>query len=204
MGWDIAVAWDLVTGGTSGIGRAAAAGLAGLGADVMITARDESRGKAAAEGIQAEVGVGLEVGLLDLSSLDSVRGFAAEYAGTHDRFDVLVNNAGVMTGSRMETPTGWSARWGQPRGPVPADPAADRPAGRRRPVAVMMTLLGPLLKSPTTGAAPIVLLATQLDDLVGQSLYGSQTRPTQPSRPAQDAQAVATLWEASERLAGLA
>ena len=78
MGWDIAVAWDLVTGGTSGIGRAAAAGLAGLGADVMITARDESRGKAAAEGIQAEVGVGLEVGLLDLSSLDSVRGFAAE------------------------------------------------------------------------------------------------------------------------------
>jgi hypothetical protein len=68
----------------------------------------------------------------------------------------------------------------------------------------MMTLLGPLLKSPTTGAAPIVLLATQLDDLVGQSLYGSQTRPTQPSRPAQDAQAVATLWEASERLAGLA
>lgn len=106
MGWDIAVARVLVTGGTSGIGRAAAAGLAGLGADVMITARDESRGKAAAEGIQAEVGVGLEVGLLDLSSLDSVRGFAAEYAGTHDRFDVLVNNAGVMTGSRMETPDG--------------------------------------------------------------------------------------------------
>ena len=60
----------------------------------MITARHEGRGKVAAEAIEAEVGVDVEVGLLDLSSLDSVRGLAAEYASTHDRLDVLVTTPG--------------------------------------------------------------------------------------------------------------
>jgi NAD(P)-dependent dehydrogenase (short-subunit alcohol dehydrogenase family) len=43
---------------------------------------------------------------VDLSRLDSVRDFAADYTRTHDRLDVLVNNAGTMTGRRMQTPDG--------------------------------------------------------------------------------------------------
>ncbi len=106
MVWDIDGAQVLITGGTSGIGRAAAAELARRGAEVMITARDESKGQAAAAAIRADTGVDVQVGLLDLSRLDSVRDFAADYARRHDRLDVLVNNAGTMTGRRMQTPDG--------------------------------------------------------------------------------------------------
>lgn len=106
MVWNIADAQVLITGGTSGIGQAAAAELARRGAQVMITARDEAKGEAAAAAIRAETGVDVQVGLLDLSRLDSVRSFAADYTRTHDRLDVLVNNAGTMTGRRMQTPDG--------------------------------------------------------------------------------------------------
>ncbi len=68
---------------------------------------------------------------------------------------------------------------------------------------VMMTVLGPVLKKPADGAAPIVLLATAPDEVVGRGLYWSGTTPTQPSPAAEDQQAAAALWEASERLAGL-
>ena len=91
MNGDIADARVLITGGTSGIGQAAAAELARRGADVTITARDETKGKAAAAAIRTEAGVDVQVGLLDLSRLDSVRDFAADYTRTHDRLDVLVN-----------------------------------------------------------------------------------------------------------------
>jgi len=107
MVWDIAGARVLVTGGTSGIGRAAAAELARRNAAVMITARDEAKGQAAAAAIRDETGVDVQVGLLDLSRLDSVRDFAADYRRRHDQLDVLINNAGTMTGRRMETPDGF-------------------------------------------------------------------------------------------------
>ncbi len=106
MVWDIAGAQVLITGGTSGIGRAAAAELARRGAEVMITARDDAKGQAAAAAIRADTGVDVQVGLLDLSRLDSVREFAADYTRRYDRLDVLVNNAGTMTGQRMQTPDG--------------------------------------------------------------------------------------------------
>ena len=106
VGWDVPGAHVLVTGGTSGIGRAAATELAARGATVMITARDQQKGRQTAAAIRAAAGVDVEVGLLDLSSLESVRRFAAEFLATHDRLDVLVNNAGTMTGRRMETVDG--------------------------------------------------------------------------------------------------
>lgn len=96
----------LITGGNSGIGKATATELARRGARVMITARDRARGAAAAAEIRVATGVDVAVGDLDLSELASVRAFVTDYLDTHDRLDVLINNAGVMAGRRRETPDG--------------------------------------------------------------------------------------------------
>lgn len=106
MAWSIADKQVLITGATSGIGEATAANLARQGARVMITARDDSKGRTAAKEIRDATGAAVSVGSLDLSRLDSVRAFASGYLGTHDRLDVLINNAGVMAGRRRETPDG--------------------------------------------------------------------------------------------------
>jgi NAD(P)-dependent dehydrogenase (short-subunit alcohol dehydrogenase family) len=74
----------LVTGGTSGIGRATAGLLARRGATVIISGRDESRGRAVADEI------GGRFVRADLTSADDVRRLAAEAGDV----DVLVNNAG--------------------------------------------------------------------------------------------------------------
>jgi retinol dehydrogenase-14 len=285
VGWDVAGAHVLVTGGTSGIGRAAATELAARGATVMITARDQQKGRQTAAAIRAAAGVDVGVGLLDLSSLESVRRFAAEFLATHDRLDVLVNNAGTMTGRRMETVDGLEWTFGVNHvGPflltalltdrlVSSAPARvisvssevhrsakrgldftdlqmtrgwsaqrayaasklatvlmtveldRRLAGRgvtaravhpgvvatnfgkgpegRWLMRVMMSALAPLLKKPTDGAAPIVLLATAPDELVDRSLYWVESKPGQPSTAALDSDAAAALWVATERLAGL-
>jgi NAD(P)-dependent dehydrogenase (short-subunit alcohol dehydrogenase family) len=79
----------LVTGGTSGLGRAMAAALAGAGAQVVLTSRDRARAETAA----AEIGAaGVE---LDVRDEDSV---AAGVQATYERLgglDVLVANAGI-------------------------------------------------------------------------------------------------------------
>lgn len=106
MPWAVEGRQVLVTGGNSGIGEATAAELARRGAQVMITSRDDAKGRAAATRIRESTGVTVEVGSLDLADLDSVRAFARRFLGDHDRLDVLVNNAGVMAGSRRETPDG--------------------------------------------------------------------------------------------------
>jgi NAD(P)-dependent dehydrogenase (short-subunit alcohol dehydrogenase family) len=106
MSWTIQDKQVLVTGANSGIGKATAQELASRGARVMITARDSAKGRDAAAEINATTGAAVEVGILDLSSFGSVRAFAAKYSSSHDRLDVLINNAGVMAASRRETPDG--------------------------------------------------------------------------------------------------
>jgi len=91
----------LVTGATSGLGMAAAEGFARLGASVHLLARDKGRGANACEEIRRRSGSGLvEFGLCDLSSLESVREFAARFASRQPRLDVLVNNAGALLRER--------------------------------------------------------------------------------------------------------
>lgn len=88
----------LITGGTSGIGRAVAAGLMGLGADVVITSRSADRADQTASELEAEVEVGGSArGLaLDTADYDSVRD-AARAIEAGPALDMLCHNAGALT-----------------------------------------------------------------------------------------------------------
>ena len=102
----------LVTGGTGGIGKATAIGLASLGARVGITGRDQARTEAAAAGIRAAAGSpAVDVFTADMSAQAEVRHLAAQVADTYPRLDVLVNNVGGfwahrhVTSDGLETPS---------------------------------------------------------------------------------------------------
>src|SRR5215211_1703591 len=96
----------LVTGGTGGIGRATATGLAALGARVAITGRDRGRAEAAAAEIQADGGPPVEVFIGDMSAQGDVRRLAAEVLRALPRLDVLVNNVGGFWNTRHVTADG--------------------------------------------------------------------------------------------------
>ena len=97
----------LVTGASSGLGRAAAEAFARLGATIWLLARDRERGEQARAQIcewSASGEVHLE--LADLSSLESVRQAAGRIRERAGRLDVLVNNAGVLTERREHSVDG--------------------------------------------------------------------------------------------------
>lgn len=98
----------LITGGNSGIGKAAATALAGMGARVIITARDMGRGQDAVADIRRDSGGGnVDLGHLDLARMASVRDFAAAFLADEPRLDVLVLNAGIMSTRRQVTDDGF-------------------------------------------------------------------------------------------------
>jgi NAD(P)-dependent dehydrogenase (short-subunit alcohol dehydrogenase family) len=95
----------IVTGGNSGIGRAAARALTRAGARVVLAVRDVEKGNAAAATMPGET----EVRRLDLASLASVREFAAAWEGD---LDLLINNAGVMVPPFTRTEDGFELQFG--------------------------------------------------------------------------------------------
>jgi NAD(P)-dependent dehydrogenase (short-subunit alcohol dehydrogenase family) len=103
----------VVTGASSGIGLEIARRLAARGAHVTLAARDLNRTRAAAHRITSAVpGADVEVALLDLANLASVRRFARTIRDRHDRLDLLVNNAGTVGGPRRETADGFEMHFG--------------------------------------------------------------------------------------------
>ena len=97
----------LITGGTSGIGKAAATALAAMGAEVVVTGRNRERGEGAVEEIRRESGNdGVSLIIADLAVQADVRRLAEEFERGHDRLDMLVNNAGLVQSKRTETPDG--------------------------------------------------------------------------------------------------
>jgi retinol dehydrogenase 14 len=96
----------LVTGGTSGIGKATALGLARLGAHLAITGRDHGRAEDAAREIRAAAGGQVDAFVADLSSQSEVRRLADEVLQRLARIDVLVNNVGGYWNTRHVTADG--------------------------------------------------------------------------------------------------
>jgi NAD(P)-dependent dehydrogenase (short-subunit alcohol dehydrogenase family) len=97
----------VVTGASSGIGRAAARELAGLGAQVVVVGRDPDRTRAVADEL------GAPSHLADYTSLASVRLLAGELLEAYPRIHVLANNAGGLAEKRSFTPDGFETMFQQ-------------------------------------------------------------------------------------------
>ena len=92
----------VITGATSGLGRAAAHRLDGLGANLVIVGRNEAK----LNTVQAEMGGRVATEQCDLSSLAETRRLAERLLAL-DRLDVLINNAGAMFAKRELTAEGF-------------------------------------------------------------------------------------------------
>ena len=100
-----------ITGTTSGTGYVCARELAKLGATVLLLNRESDRSKAALEKLQSEVPDGtFEAVACDLQDFASVRAAADTIKRTHDRLDVLCNNAGVMALPDQATKDGYDVQ----------------------------------------------------------------------------------------------
>jgi NAD(P)-dependent dehydrogenase (short-subunit alcohol dehydrogenase family) len=156
---DLAGATALVTGATSGIGRAAAISLAKRGAHVVISGRDAARGDEAVATIRAAGGKADFVAA-DLGDADSVRTLArqaTEIGGGH--VDILVNNAGVF-----------------PFGPTADASVADIDlvyAVNVRAPFILVGELAPAMAARGKGAIVNVLTMVAHFGVAGMGLYGS-------------------------------
>ncbi|CAN0537866.1 unnamed protein product, partial [Ectocarpus sp. 12 AP-2014] len=89
----------IVTGANAGIGKATATALAQRGARVVLACRSPTKCDAACEDIRRRVpGAALDALTLDLSSVESIRGFVETFHKTGLPLHVLVNNAGIIPG----------------------------------------------------------------------------------------------------------
>jgi NAD(P)-dependent dehydrogenase (short-subunit alcohol dehydrogenase family) len=87
----------VITGATGGLGYETARALAGAGAHVVLTGRNEAKGRHALQNIRSQFpNAEIAYETLDLANLASVAEFATRYAGAHTSLDLLINNAGVM------------------------------------------------------------------------------------------------------------
>ncbi|KQT25094.1 MULTISPECIES: SDR family oxidoreductase [Bradyrhizobium] len=104
----------VVTGATGGLGYETAMALAGAGAIVILTGRNDAKGLQAIEGICERFPDALiAYEHLDLASLASIADFARRFAADNERLDLLVNNAGVMAvPKRQQTEDGFEMQLG--------------------------------------------------------------------------------------------
>jgi NAD(P)-dependent dehydrogenase (short-subunit alcohol dehydrogenase family) len=96
----------LITGATSGIGKAAAKELSKLGFDLILTGRSEDKGKQFSDLLNKNYKINSEFIRCDISSLKDVRLFAEQIKSKYDRLDVLINNAGSRFGEYQKSSDG--------------------------------------------------------------------------------------------------
>ena len=97
----------IVTGANAGIGKATAAGLAAMGATVVMVCRNPERGEAAMLQIREETGNdSVHLIIADLSSFGSIRKLARQFSDHYQNLHLLVNNAGIIPERRRLTVNG--------------------------------------------------------------------------------------------------
>lgn len=183
----------LVTGPTSGVGRAATDDLAGLGARVVLLGRSEERLLRLREELVTRHGEDrFPVVVADMGSLDAVRAAAERIVATETRLDVVIDNAGAIYPERRDGPDGIEAT------------LAVLVVG---PFALITGLL-PLLRR-TPGARVIAVTsggmytqALDLDDL--ESRRGPFSGPRVYARAKRAQVALAREWARRLRPAGIA
>jgi NAD(P)-dependent dehydrogenase (short-subunit alcohol dehydrogenase family) len=95
---------SVITGATGGLGYQTALALAGAGAEVVLTGRDDVKGRNALQRIRGEIpNTNVSYETLDLANLASVADFAKRFSAAHASLDLLVNNAGVMALPQRQT-----------------------------------------------------------------------------------------------------
>lgn len=102
----------LITGASSGLGRAAAISLGALGADLVLVGRHRERLDAAAEAAAVAAArkghhIATTTFIADLSRLSDARALVADVLGRFDRLDVLVHNAGALVHDYRRTADGF-------------------------------------------------------------------------------------------------
>ncbi len=103
----------IVTGATTGLGLVTATFLARAGAKVVAGARNEDKGRATVAAIADAVdGADIDYGVIDLTSLESVRTFAEGFVATGQPLHLLINNAGVMQTPFEHTQDGFELQFG--------------------------------------------------------------------------------------------
>jgi NAD(P)-dependent dehydrogenase (short-subunit alcohol dehydrogenase family) len=156
---DLAGATALVTGATSGIGRAVAGLLAARGAHVIVSGRDAARGDQVVAGVRAAGGQAdfLASELGDAGSVRTLAGNAVDLGG--GRVDILINNAGVF-----------------PAGPTAGVLAADFDltyAINVRAPFLLVGALAPAMAARGQGSVVNVLTMVAHFGAAGMALYGS-------------------------------
>ena len=178
----------LITGGTGGIGRAAAIALAAMGARVGVTGRDLTRAEAAAAAIAKESdNPAVDVFVGDLSSQAEVRRLAGAVLEAYPRLDVLLNNVGGFWAHRHVTADGLERTFA---------------LNHLAPFLLTNLLLERLIASTparvvTVSSAAQALGAIDFDDLMGERKYSGQ-RAYSASKLAN----VMFTYELARRLAG--
>ncbi len=103
----------IVTGANTGIGYETALAMFKAGATVIVACRDKEKAEKAIAKMETEKGTGsLEVGILDLASLNSVKQFAETFSEKHKQLHLLLNNAGVGVPPASKTSEGYELQFG--------------------------------------------------------------------------------------------
>ena len=103
----------VITGSNSGVGYETALELVRHGADVTLACRSISRGESALRRIKNDSPSAIaDLVQLDLGDLASVDWFLTQFCATHDKLDLLINNAGVMATPYRITASGFESQFG--------------------------------------------------------------------------------------------
>jgi NAD(P)-dependent dehydrogenase (short-subunit alcohol dehydrogenase family) len=104
----------VITGATGGLGYQTALGLAQAEAEIVLTGRNDAKGREAISKIRRQLpDARISFEALDLANLASVADFAQRFATAHASLDLLINNAGVMAlPTRQTTADGFEMQFG--------------------------------------------------------------------------------------------